>query len=407
VATADLPVYNAHILVPNGHWSVNPAASGATFIRGYNNYDISYTAVKYNAVFKANGGNFTNNPNPADVSTDGDGNLLWTDIIYNGDPATQPSDPVRGGYKFLGWCVQNCSPIGYTAVDSVRFDGENYLDTGVLTGDDLAIELDYKFNTRVADGGASNATIYGARVNADLSHFDTLQYYCGDLRVAYATVSYGKHQNFSCADADGFFTSLDRVTVKQSADGFWYNGAQLASPSDFSGTITTPLNFYLGALNNNGAVVSNGQGGWSMDVYGFKMYKSGVLVANFVPMQRDSDGAVGLYDTVGRKFYEQPVGAAGGAVEVFTAVSFGADELDCVAGEAWDFATVLAGDIELIAMWEQLPAPVVPDVPNTGVLVADSDLNARGLLGLVTAFIMTTIATLIALRNNSGLPKSS
>jgi uncharacterized repeat protein (TIGR02543 family) len=91
VAPVDLPVYNAHVLVPNSEWSVNPDAS-VSFLRGYNNYDISYTAVKFDVAFDLNGG----------VASDGSATIP-NEIIYHSDTALEPETPTRAGYTFLGW----------------------------------------------------------------------------------------------------------------------------------------------------------------------------------------------------------------------------------------------------------------------------------------------------------------
>jgi uncharacterized repeat protein (TIGR02543 family) len=107
VATADLPTYNAHILKTNNTWTTNPATS-ASFLRGYNNYDISYTAVKYSVTFDSAGGSAVPN-----------------DVVYQGDEAIQPTDPIRDGYKFLGWFTR----------DPVSGDLAPWDFSTVLTGD--------------------------------------------------------------------------------------------------------------------------------------------------------------------------------------------------------------------------------------------------------------------------------
>lgn len=45
-------------------------------------------------------------------------------------------------------------------------------------------------------------------------------------------------------------------------------------------------------------------------VYFLKMKENGVLVRDFVPVKRNSDGAIGMYDLVGKKFYTSPNGVA-------------------------------------------------------------------------------------------------
>ena len=58
------------------------------------------------------------------------------------------------------------------------------------------------------------------------------------------------------------------------------------SPANFNG------NIYVGTVNTESLAA-----GAPMDIYRFKVFNGSTLVHDFVPVQRTSDGAVGLYDT--------------------------------------------------------------------------------------------------------------
>lgn len=45
-------------------------------------------------------------------------------------------------------------------------------------------------------------------------------------------------------------------------------------------------------------------------VYGLKLWDGDTLVRNFIPVRRRSDGVIGMYDLIGRKFYTSPNGVA-------------------------------------------------------------------------------------------------
>ena len=56
---------------------------------------------------------------------------------------------------------------------------------------------------------------------------------------------------------------------------------------------------------------------YSPEIYGnvdyydsFKIYDNGKLIRDFIPVKRKSDGVIGMYDLVGRKFYTSPNGVA-------------------------------------------------------------------------------------------------
>jgi uncharacterized repeat protein (TIGR02543 family) len=96
VAPVDLPVYEAQVLVSDYAWSAYPAgAPSGVFRRGYNNYDISYTGVKFRVDYDANGGMVTDFASGEKVAQ-------TYDVVYLGDTAVSVL-PTRAGYEFLGW----------------------------------------------------------------------------------------------------------------------------------------------------------------------------------------------------------------------------------------------------------------------------------------------------------------
>ena len=47
-----------------------------------------------------------------------------------------------------------------------------------------------------------------------------------------------------------------------------------------------------------------------INVYSLIITYDGKLVRNFIPAKRKSDGVIGMYDLVGKKFYTSPNGEA-------------------------------------------------------------------------------------------------
>ena len=66
-------------------------------------------------------------------------------------------------------------------------------------------------------------------------------------------------------------------------------------------TFTTPGNIYIFATYHNGTV---SQGKAIMSLYYFKMWNSGTLIRDLVPVYRASDYTVGMYDAVNNVFYQ-------------------------------------------------------------------------------------------------------
>jgi uncharacterized repeat protein (TIGR02543 family) len=99
IAPVDIPLYEAHI-----HSTVFTIP-----IYGYNNYDISYTRGTPRAVvtvgYDSNGGS----------AVDGQ-------IVFSGDPTSEPPAPVRPGYVFAGWYIDPELTIPWNFGDPVTSD---------------------------------------------------------------------------------------------------------------------------------------------------------------------------------------------------------------------------------------------------------------------------------------------
>lgn len=50
--------------------------------------------------------------------------------------------------------------------------------------------------------------------------------------------------------------------------------------------------------------------GYKGKCYGVKISEGNQLVRHFIPVKRKSDGVIGMYELVGRKFYTSPNGVA-------------------------------------------------------------------------------------------------
>lgn len=68
---------------------------------------------------------------------------------------------------------------------------------------------------------------------------------------------------------------------------------------------TNPCYIFVGNHNNSpdGAYAK-------AKIFYFKMYKGETIVLSLIPVKRKSDGVIGMYDLVGRKFYTSPNGEA-------------------------------------------------------------------------------------------------
>lgn len=100
-------------------------------------------------------------------------------------------------------------------------------------------------------------------------------YRCGTYRNNYDTAFDSNIHTFELFDNDTF--KVDGQTVASDVTAG-------------SGTTTNPM-YILGDTHNG-----------TLFVY-MKVYEDDTLVANYIPCTRDSDDAIGVYDTIGQKFF--------------------------------------------------------------------------------------------------------
>lgn len=169
-------------------------------------------------------------------------------------------------------------PSGYTQLEYIRSSGTQYVNTGVVETSNTTIDLDLEVEQILPH------YIYGVQQNSG----------------SYAYNSIYQNNLFEYNYADLSFTQTARIKMQQRiADGTMYatiNGVTLNRPIG----VPIPDTILIFAIRfNNGNVRLYPA---AVKLYAFSIKKSGTLVRDFVPCKNDS-GAVGLYDTVGARFY--------------------------------------------------------------------------------------------------------
>ena len=185
-------------------------------------------------------------------------------------------------------------PSGYTQLDYIESTGQEYIDTKIDAAGDVTAVMD--FMPLGYTGGGYLGTCEGGD-SSDWRFLDSDAYGtifdCGNARVNLGKdVSINnKRVTLSCGIEN------DRVTVRLDDSA----GLRIAEGSANSeGTIAAKsirvFGIHQGWGNPPDSCVA-------MRLYSLKLKKGGTLVRDFVPCQRDSDGAYGLYDRVEGMFY--------------------------------------------------------------------------------------------------------
>lgn len=178
-------------------------------------------------------------------------------------------------------------PEGYTQVEYIQSDGNQYVDTGFKPNQDTRVVMDFEL---LSVTGQYADPIFGVRTSASSNAY---YFWCSGTLVAaeqyqsgynngsvyLAAQRVGRHT----VDKDKNVTTVDGVTTAQSAYA----------------AFTASWNLLLFQSYNNGSLYSQTT---HMRLYACQLYDDGTLIRDYVPCINPS-GEAGLYDTVNAVFY--------------------------------------------------------------------------------------------------------
>ena len=200
-------------------------------------------------------------------------------VTAYGNPVTLEAAKRLRQLTIYGNAVQSNLPSGYTEVGYIESSGTQYIDTGVCPTNNTKVEV-------VFENVNNKKFVYGSRSSAD----DTV-----------AAHAFFASSSSMCFPMFGTYISAVGVSMADnrrhkaeiSQAGAYLNGNLIRSYDTMD--FTSTLNMFLCGLNQNGNMDSRTFVG---KIYSFRVWESGELIQSLVPCKRDSDGAVGMYDTV-------------------------------------------------------------------------------------------------------------
>ena len=197
----------------------------------------------------------------------------------------------------------NPLPDGYTELEYIESDGDQYINTGFVPGSNTQIHADFQFL-----GVSAHTALYGQR--------GASPNYANRFDFGYVVSSNAFRFDFGAGNVT-FPTSISwksRYTLD--VDG---NSCSLLSDGDVVGqvnasdvTFTGGYPLYLFAINTAGIVGEIS----TLRLYSFQILSGGAAARDFIPC-KNPDGVVGLFDSVGGSFYaNQGTGAFTAGPEV-------------------------------------------------------------------------------------------
>lgn len=207
--------------------------------------------------------------------------------VVNGDntPVTQLDAETIYVFQYTTKPYSGELPVGYTKVEYIQSSGTQYIDTGFNPNN----------NTRcvVKVGGAPKTKeqhIFGARTSINAS--DRFLFLAtGDS--LYRSDFYNENKSLAAS-----YNFADPFTINKDKQYLYLND-ELAATNTY-GEFTCPYSMYLFASNTGGAAEGICKSG--TQYYSCDIYDNGTIVRHFIPC-KNPDGAVGLYDTIGKQFY--------------------------------------------------------------------------------------------------------
>lgn len=185
-------------------------------------------------------------------------------------------------------------PHEYQEVEYIKSTGTQYINLGIKGTNNTKVDIDIQTtdieSTDIDDG--IFFLPFGARSTASSDCFaiwSANRKVGGNLRIGFDSTN---------GYSGGIITLNTRYHIIHSKDGTYVNN-ELVWSTDSTRNFTTPQNllvFGYYASSSRYELSSN-------TLYHLKLWENNVMVRNFIPCYRKSDGEIGLYDIVNNEFY--------------------------------------------------------------------------------------------------------
>lgn len=249
------------------------------------------TAGEYGTkgIYDANGAYATQTQNLVDATTMNAGvqNAINSEFqcIEWVNPNDHSSDCLL--MDVFGTPTQQILPTGYTALEYIESTGTQWIDTEIIGNQDTKVDITFR-----ATGRTSDFMIFGDRVSAS-SNAIGIWARSGSLGSAFR-IGFGSSGGYTGANA-----TTQKYHVNLSKRGAYLNGSFVWNPN-VQNNFSTPSSLKLFALvHQNGG----NQAQSALQVFNFALYSGATLIRNFIPARRNSDGVLGMYDTVTNSFF--------------------------------------------------------------------------------------------------------
>ena len=264
-------------------WYSTSAASGGTEIT--TNTDVPTSNVTYYARWTPNNYTVTANSDGGTIASTsgwtGTGDTSTKSVTYDSTYGTLPTIS-KAGYSLEHWYKL---PKELEKIDYLESSGSNYINSGVYPSSDFRLVAD----VYLPSSATGERTFAGIRYNDSAVEY---YFYNGEPRFwnTSGSLKSGSAMYDQRIKYDAIYNSTGmKLSINDSvvaSNDIVYTGQQ-----------NYPITLF--AHSNAGSTMYYFIG----RVYGLQMYSNGILVRDYIPVNRKSDNTKGLYDIVENKFY--------------------------------------------------------------------------------------------------------
>ena len=175
-------------------------------------------------------------------------------------------------------------PKGYMPLEYIESSGTQYIDTGILGTENTSFEIKFQADADVTYPFG----VFGSRETASVNNIELCAFESNGFVIDFGDYNDTRMQI-------PFNTNVNTVYNSKS-----YRSFNTTSESNaFAGTVSTVENLLLFSVSSTNLVFNNFKG----KIFYAKVWESGTLVRDFIPVKRISNNAIGMYDKVSGAFF--------------------------------------------------------------------------------------------------------
>lgn len=192
----------------------------------------------------------------------------------------------------------------YTIVNYLEATGTQYIDTGVSPSDYLnTLKIDAEMQLTTTSGQSAQAYLFGTGYyssNASNRKNIVFGYRSSTSRSSFAMLNGGQLSDATFISGGNLDTNRHHFVIDQVNSRYYIDELNKTFTGTLTSNVTAPLLIFAARSTGSNTNVDYFV---KAKLYSFKIWSNDTLIRDFIPVERKSDSAAGLYDLVNDQFY--------------------------------------------------------------------------------------------------------